>query len=128
MRAKQEGETLVFELEGHLDFESTLEFEKTASVMMEERNATQLVLNLSKLRFVGSSGISQFIGVLKDFSKNRQTRTKLCNLSAEFSRMFRVYQTARKPFEVYTDEAEALASFLSNAPPKRSNAKPALDH
>ena len=72
MRAKQEGDFLLFELEGHLDFETTQQFEDTCAELLTKAPTAQVIFNLSKLKFVGSSGINHFIKVLKDFNGNGQ--------------------------------------------------------
>ncbi|MCB0416738.1 MAG: STAS domain-containing protein [Bdellovibrionaceae bacterium] len=118
MRAKHSGAVLVLELEGQLDFESTQEFERTCSELLQKKPSDQVVISLEKLRFVGSSGIGQFINVLKGFNRNHKAKTKLCNLSAEFQRMFKVHQTSRKPFEVFSNIDEAVASFDSSPRPR----------
>ncbi|MCB0404439.1 MAG: STAS domain-containing protein [Bdellovibrionales bacterium] len=118
MRARHSGGVLVLELEGQLDFESTQEFERTCTDLMQKKPSDQVVISLEKLRFVGSSGIGQFINVLKGFHRNHKAKTKLCNLSAEFQRMFKVHQTSRKPFEVFSNIDEAVASFDSTPRPR----------
>lgn len=131
MRARNEGNVIVFELEGHLDFETTQQMaESCASILHKDANQ-RIVFNLTKLKFVGSSGINQFIQVIREFN-NLNERPRLCHLSSEFQKMFRAYQAARNPFEIYETEAEAFQSFL-NAPAvpkaprksaKRSTANP----
>jgi hypothetical protein len=73
----------------------------------------KVVFNFSKLRFVGSSGISHFIKVLKKLNA-APAKPKLCNLSSEFLKMFKAYQTARNPFLIFDDELTAMASFSSD--------------
>lgn len=110
MRARQSGAALVFELEGHLDFETTQQFQETCSALIQKSDARQVIFNFEKLKFVGSSGINQFIRVLKEFNGSDH-RPRLCHLSSEFERVFRAYQTSRNPFEIFENEGEALKSF-----------------
>jgi len=110
-------------LEGYLDFEGTLQFKQTCTDLLKTRSTDRMVLNMEKLKFVGSSGIGQFIQILKDFNKKNKIKTKLCKLSIEFERMFRSYETARNPFQVFTDEQEAIISF-DLPPTKKSHRKP----
>jgi anti-anti-sigma factor len=125
MRAKQEGAVLVFELEGHLDFETTQQFQSTCASLLEKNGNQRVIFNLEKLKFVGSSGINQFIRVLKEFN-SREERPKICKLSTEFDKIFRAYQTTRNPFEIFLDEPTAIAAFDLPRPPKKIRAaKPA---
>ncbi len=128
MRARNSGSALVFELEGHLDFETTQQFQETCSALIQKSDAQQVVFNFEKLKFVGSSGINQFIRVLKEFN-GADTRPRLCHLSSEFERVFRAYQTSRSPFEIFENENEAIKSF--DAPVaglKKSRKKKATTH
>ena len=123
MRAKQDGNVIVFELEGHLDFETTQQFEETcASFIRNSSNESQtprVIFNMEKLKFVGSSGINQFIKVLKDFNALDQ-KPRLCRLSSEFQKIFRAYETSRNPFEIFDDETQAVVSFDLAPAPKRT--------
>ena len=125
MRAKQDGNVLVFELEGHLDFETTQQFEETCGSMIGKAERPRIVFSMEKLKFVGSSGINQFIKVLKDFNGSPQ-KPRLCNLSSEFVKMFRAYQTARNPFEIHETMAQAIASFDAPPVPKKPGRKKSL--
>jgi anti-anti-sigma factor len=123
LRAKPEGSILILELEGHLDFETTLQFEDTFNSLVEKNHASGVVFNLQKLKFVGSSGINQFVKVLKDFN-NGEVKPKFCFVSSEFSKIFRAYQTTRNPFDIFEDEGQArAAAALPPVPRKPARAK-----
>ena len=128
MRAKQEGSIIILELEGHLDFETTLQFKETTISLMAKNQTQKVVFNLEKLKFVGSSGINQFIQVLKHFN-SLQEKPRYCRLSSEFQKVFKAYQTTRNPFEVFEDEAAAVISFETPLPPpkKVSRKKPVAE-
>lgn len=122
MRAKQDGNVIVFELEGQLDFETTLQLKSTCEQLMKKNNTEKVVFNMEKLKFVGSSGINQFIRVLKDFN-SLERKPKFCRLSSEFEKVFKAYQTSRNPFDIYEDETQAIVSFDLPPPPKRASRK-----
>jgi anti-anti-sigma factor len=115
MNTRRQGEITVIELEGHLDFEATMVFHETASDLLQKEVGNQVVFNFAKLRFVGSSGISQFIKVIKKLNAS-PAKPKMCGLSSEFLKMFKAYQTARNPFQIFDDEDQAVASFSGVAP------------
>lgn len=127
MRVRQEQNVLVLELEGQLDFESTQEFRRACDDLLTKHDAERVVVDMERLRFVGSSGIGQFIRALKDLHKTRKTQAKLCHASSEFQRLFRVYQTARRPFEFYNDVTQAILSFESE-PLKRPRRPRPIDN
>lgn len=113
LRARQEGNVLIFELEGHLDFETAVQFKDACREVIKIKNAEQVVFNLEKLKFVGSSGINQFIKVMKEFN-SKKDKPKICAPSSEFEKLFRALQTQRHPFQIFCEEKEAIDSF---APP-----------
>lgn len=126
IRARHDGNLIVFELDGFLDFESTVQFQETAKSLMLSHPESRVVFNMERLRFVGSSGINQFIQVMKRFNQS-PAKPKLCKLSSEFIKLFRAYQTARNPFEIFEAEQEAIAAFDAPPPPPKkvsSRAKP----
>lgn len=122
LKTRIEGNVVVFELDGNIDFESTVLFRETV-LAIEKKNPERVVFNLSRLRFVGSSAINQFIKVLRDLN-SMPVRPRYCHLSSEFERLFRAYQTARKPFEIYPSETDAKASFDAPPAPKRRGRRP----
>jgi len=118
MRAKNQGNVVVFELEGHLDFETTQQLEDTCVNVLRKNESQRIVFNMEKLKFVGSSGINQFIKVLKEFNTLPE-KPKLCRVSSEFAMMFKAYQTARNPFEIFDEETLAIESFDHPVAPKK---------
>jgi len=123
MRAKHEGNVMVLELEGHLDFETTVQFRETCKELIDKNGTPRMVISLEKLKFVGSSGINQFIRVLKEFNSLTE-KPRYCRLSTEFVRIFRAFQTSRNPFEIFEDESTAKLSFdLPPAPKKPTRVK-----
>lgn len=110
IRAKQEGNAVVLQLEGHLDFETIIEFEKTCQKIKTQSSLNQLVVNMESLRFVGSSGISQFVNVLKSINQ-KDRRPKLVHVSSEFEKILRALQNSRNPFDIFETEAQGLMAF-----------------
>ncbi len=125
MRARQDRNIIVLELEGHLDFETSHQFKETCLNLMKKLSTNQMVFNLAKLKFVGSCGINQFVKVLKEFN-NRKDRPKFYGVSSEFTRILRALQAKRNPFEICENETDAIESFL--VPPSKNLRKKPLDH
>jgi anti-anti-sigma factor len=119
LRARRNGGVLIFELEGQLDFETTQQFQETCESLIEKTATPRVVFNLDKLKFVGSSGINQFIRALKELNALDE-KPKLCHLSPEFDRVFRAYQPTRNPFEIFADEGTAIAAFSLPKPARKT--------
>ena len=119
MNARRNQDVVICQLEGYLDFETTSHLKETCAMLMKQNNTHRIIFNMEKLKFVGSSGINQFIKVLKHLNAQKE-KLKLCNLSSEFQKLFKAFETSRKPFQIYDDEGKALASFALPAVPQKS--------
>jgi len=119
IRAKQEGNTVVLHLEGHLDFETIIQFEKTCQQVKPHGEATRLIVNMEALRFVGSSGISQFVNVLKSIN-HKECKPKLVQVSSDFEKILRALQNSRNPFDIFETEAQGISAFDMPPPPPTS--------
>ena len=122
MRAKQDKNVIIVELEGHLDFETTIQLKDTCAGLMKRNGTGRIVFNMERLKFVGSSGINQFIQVLKSFNTLNE-KPRYCRLSVEFQKIFKAFQTTRNPFEVFEDESTAIVSFDLPPVPKKAPRK-----
>lgn len=110
IRARQEGNTVIFNLEGHLDFETIVQFEQSCGTIIAKESEPKIIVNMQGLRFVGSSGINQFVKVLKNL--NRATlKPKLVSVSSEFEKILRALETIRNPFEILENETQGLLAF-----------------
>lgn len=128
MKARQDGNVIVFELEGQLDFETTMRFQETCRSIIKKNDAQRIIFNMEKLKFVGSSGINHFIRVMKDFNSS-PTRPKIVKVSSEFSKILKAYQTTRHPFEMYEEEIQAIQAFeLPPPPPKQPKKKQPIEN
>lgn len=120
MRAKQTGKVVVLELEGHLEFETTVKFKETCVDMLKNQPDTRLIFNLQSLKFVGSSGINHFMTTMKEVL-SLSPAPKMIHVSTEFDKVFNAYRTAKYPFRVYQTLEDALKAFdLPEAKPTKS--------
>ena len=70
----------IVHLEGHLNFETTEPFRRN---YLEKLGSTKVIFHFGNLQFVGSSGISLFLELIKDFSHKTQQKPKFCNVGSE---------------------------------------------
>ena len=115
MRARQDGNLVIFELEGHLDFDTTVFFQESCKNILKGEG-TRIVFDLQKLRFVGSSGINQFIQAMKDFN-GVHPKPRIMNASSEFVKIFKALQASRHPFEFVESLDKAIEGFNTEPPP-----------
>ena len=70
------------DLSGHISYESLDELKQICHSQFKE---SRLVFNLENLKFVGSSGITDFVGLLKSVEPQR---LHICSAQPEFYRVF----------------------------------------
>lgn len=104
---QKEGDVTVVVLQGYLNFETTEPFRQTCFKKLQNQS---IIFDLRKLNFVGSSGLTSFLEVLRDFRSRNQQPVKFCGLSQEFRRLF--WASDMGNIEIYEDSPTAYASFF----------------
>jgi len=117
IRARQEENTVIFNLEGHLDFETIVQFEETCRRLLTSDAVPRIIVNMEALKFVGSSGINQFVKVLKTIN-HQPTKPKLVCVSTEFEKILRALETVRNPFDIFENEVQGILAFDAPTSPE----------
>lgn len=106
--ARRNDKFTVFDLSGNIDFANSPEVRQSVLREIRESRTPCVLLNLSQVRYIDSSGVASLVEGLKA-SRDVGSRFVLFGLST-FAR--EVLQLSRliKVFEVYDDEEQALAS------------------
>lgn len=102
----REGDITIVTLQGYLDFETTEPFRRTC---FQKLIGQSVIFDLRGLSFVGSSGLTSFIEVLREFKSKSAQPIKFCGLSQEFRRLF--WASEMSGLEIYEDSPTAYASF-----------------
>jgi len=103
---RQQGTTTVVDVNGDIDLYNSPEVRKIVLEELKEKKVPRLVVNLSGVRYIDSSGVASLVEGLK-VARTLMSRFILYGLSPaarevlELSRLIRV-------FEVYTTEEEAI--------------------
>ncbi|MDR3418503.1 MAG: STAS domain-containing protein [Nevskia sp.] len=92
-----------------LDAGNSAEFKREAAPLMEA--TTKLVFDLSRLRFVDSSGLGAFISCLRKLNA-KGGDVKLCGMSKQVRAVFELVRMHRI-FEIYATREEAVRAFAS---------------
>ena len=103
-----EGDIRVVHLRGHLDFETAEPFRRA---YLERLSNEKVVFNFQDLSFVGSSGITMFFELLREFAERNQVKPKFCGLGSEFRKIFAA--SALSNLEIYDSPVSAVTSFTS---------------
>jgi len=108
LQSEAVGEVVVARIRGdHLDAGTVEDFKAAAAPVLEQ--SRKVVLDLSALQFVDSSGIGAIISCLRKLN-GRGGDLKLCGLSKAVRSLFELVRLHRI-FEICQTSGEAVASF-----------------
>lgn len=80
-------------MEGGINCESGNNIAQELTELLNDNPYTTIRLDLSKVDFIGSSGICHFVETLKSLNKKApRPRVKLTNVKDEFARLFKLYK------------------------------------
>ncbi|MEO5971250.1 MAG: STAS domain-containing protein [Bdellovibrionia bacterium] len=113
---KKNGDTIIVNMDGLLDFDTYLPLREDLSKLTRNENTDsvprKIIFNLENLEFVGSSGISSFVQTLKEFNASATTKPRYCNVKSEFRRIIKAFDETEL-FQIYENEDRARKSFDS---------------
>ena len=108
---------LAVEKEGHvavavvpvdeLDASNVMEFKRDIAPILEAQ--TELVLDLSRLRFVDSSGLGAMLSCLRQLTA-KGGDLKLCGMAKQVRTVFELVRMHRI-FDIYATQKEAVCAF-----------------
>lgn len=99
---------IVCHVEGEIDINSSPAIKKSFDKLISTK-APKLVINLSKVTYVDSSGLATLVEILKNM-KSYGGRMRLTNLSPKIKSLFEITKL-EKLFEILGDEEEAISTF-----------------
>ena len=106
--ARHLGKTTIFDVSGDVDFANSPQIRRSLLREIEEIRTPRVVLNLSGMRYIDSSGIASLVEALKA-SRDLGFRLVLFGLGDSTREAFELSRLT-KVFEIYDDEVQALAS------------------
>jgi anti-anti-sigma factor len=93
-------------LSGQLNFESADSLRARCEKVFSQK---KVIFNLKNLSFVGSSGITPFLDLLRHLLQANGNGLKVCAVGTEFMRLFEAGQL--NGLEVYENESQARLAF-----------------
>ena len=100
--------TTILDVTGNIDMSNSPEVRKTLLHDLRELGVSRVVLNLSAVAYIDSSGVASLVEGLKA-SKESGKRFILFGLSDSAREVLKISRLL-KLFEVYDDETQAIAS------------------
>jgi anti-sigma B factor antagonist len=106
--ARRIDKTTIFDVSGDIDLANSPEVRKALLRELRELRTPRVVMNLSKVRYIDSSGVASLVEGLKA-SRDTGSRFLLFGLSASAREVLQLSRLL-KIFEVFENEEDALAS------------------
>ena len=106
--ARRNDKTTIFDLSGDIDFANSPAVRQSVLREIRERRSPRVVMNLTQVRYIDSSGVAFLVEGLKA-SRDLGSRFILIGLSASARHVLELCRLM-KLFENYETEAQALAS------------------
>lgn len=97
-------------LDGALNHENCLPLQRNLEMLIVKNPACNIIIDMYKLDFVGSSGINVLVETIKNL-RSQTSRVKVSNIKSEFLRVFRLYdlELAKELSEELNEEMQAPA-------------------
>jgi anti-sigma B factor antagonist len=109
--ARRVDKTTIFDISGDIDMSNSPELRKALLHEIRDARATRVVLNLSAMKYIDSSGVASLVEGLKA-SRDMGSRFVLFGLSTSAREVLQLSRLL-KVFDVCDNEEQALASYAS---------------
>ena len=106
--ARRVDQTTIFDVSGDIDMSNSPEVRKALLGEFRAAKATRVVLNLTAVRYIDSSGVASLVEGLKA-SRESGSRFVLFGLSTTAYEVLKISRLL-KLFEIYDDEEQALGA------------------
>ena len=106
--ARREDKTTIFDVIGDIDLANSPEIRKALLREIRETRTPKVVMNLTKVRYIDSSGVASLVEGLKA-SRESGLRFVLFGLNDSAREVLKISRLL-KLFEVYDDENQAIVS------------------
>lgn len=105
--ARRQEKVTIFDLSGDIDFAHSPEVRQSLLGEIQESRTPRVVINLSKVHYIDSSGVASLVEGLKA-SRDLGSRFILFGLSTSAREILQLSRLI-KVFEIYDNEEQALA-------------------
>lgn len=98
----------IFEIDGEVDVYTSMDLKKEFNTIIDS-GKSKLIVNLSKVSYMDSSGLGILVAILKK-TKQENGNMKLIKLTPEIKKIFDLTKLT-KFFEIFEEEEDAIKSF-----------------
>jgi anti-sigma B factor antagonist len=107
---------IIIHMEGGLDYENTAPLKNELETLTKENPSSQITIDLNRLDFVGSSGISFFVDTIKALNAKKD-QIRISNANNEFIKVFQLYELDMMTIlidEFDNDDTEFMSQKFAN--------------
>jgi len=109
LKTKKENNVIVVYLAGRLDVHLSADIEKEINSIIKNEPEAHLLLNLSDVEYMSSSGLRIFVSTMRILKESKR-KLKLCNMNNAVKKIFEVVELMDM-FDIFDSEEEAVSSF-----------------
>ncbi len=109
VRTETKNDLTVCYIDGEVDINSSPDIKKAFDKLISKK-PPKIVINLSKVTYVDSSGLATLVEILKNM-RSYGGRMRLVNLSSKIKSLFEITKL-EKLFEIMASEEEAISTFV----------------
>ncbi len=96
-------------VEGEIDINTSPDVKKPFDKLISSKTP-KIIVNLSKVTYVDSSGLATLVEILKNM-RSYGGKLKLSNMSSKIKSLFEITKL-EKLFDIVADEEEAISTFV----------------
>lgn len=109
MKTESKNGLIVCHIDGEIDIHSSSGLKKEFDKLTTKKTP-KIVINLTKVTYVDSSGLATLVGILKDM-RTYGGKMRLANMSPKIKSLFEITKLD-KLFEILASEEEAISTFI----------------
>ena len=108
VKIESKGGLTVCHVDGEIDINSSPQIKKSFDKLISSKTP-KIVINLTKVTYVDSSGLATLVEILKNM-KSYGGRMRLAGMSSKIKSLFEITKL-EKLFEIIADEESAISTF-----------------
>ncbi|MDA8793282.1 STAS domain-containing protein [Bacteriovoracaceae bacterium] len=115
---------IIVQMNGDFDFDNCIPVRSQLNTLADQNPHTKITIDLGGVDFIGSSGLCHFVETIQLIKDTRNTSNEvgLSNVTEEFQKLFRLYQSNDNPEEgkwldkvgMENDETQTLNQAFGN--------------
>ena len=109
VRVESRNDLTVCHVDGEININSSPDIKKAFDKLISKKTP-KIVVNLSKVTYVDSSGLATLVEILKNM-RSYGGKLRLTNLSSKVKSLFEITKL-EKLFEIMADERDAISTFV----------------